>query len=131
MSGNTDRVSNGEQIRWQRQAAALLGTLLELAARESLPAIAWTVQSAGASLVGQVLSHTAARRREDFTAWKAAITAASCSAPDHDHKLAPGDTSGEARLTASWKHLPILVRAAGRERVQSRARGPGGQHLAR
>jgi hypothetical protein len=35
---------------------ALLGKRLEFAAQESLPPIAWTVQSAGASLTGQVLS---------------------------------------------------------------------------
>jgi hypothetical protein len=105
MSGNTDRVSRGEQIRWQRQAATLLGKLLELAARQGLPAIAWTVQSAGASLVGQVLSHPDASRREHLSAWKAAITAASGKAPDHDHEH--GSTEAETRLLTSWERLPV------------------------
>src|SRR5258708_8848552 len=97
--------AEGDQIRWQRQAAALLGKLLELAAREGLPPIAWTVQTAGASVVGQVLSHPGAQRREHLNAWKAAITAASGKVPDHDHEHTFG--GGETRLTVSWQHPPV------------------------
>ena len=94
-----------DQIRWQRQATALLGRLLELAAREGLPPVAWTVQAAGASVAGQVLSHPDAQRREHLNAWKAAITAASGQVPDHDHEHTSG--GGETRLTVSWQHLPV------------------------
>ena len=73
---------NAEQIRWQRQAAALLGHLLELAAKNGLPPVTWTVQSAGASLVGQMLAHPYAQRRDHFTAWRDAIAAAAGLAPD-------------------------------------------------
>jgi hypothetical protein len=38
--------SGDDQIRWQRQTAALLGNLLVLAARESLPPIAWSADRA-------------------------------------------------------------------------------------
>jgi hypothetical protein len=116
----TDRVSNAEQNRWQHQAVALLGNLLHLAAKEGLPSISWTVQSAGAYVVGQVLSHPEELRREHFAAWKAAITAASGKAPDRDWEYTLGDTGAQIRLTASWEHLPVAL-AAGRERVPKRA----------
>ena len=98
-------ITAGEQTRLQRQAVGLLDTLLEMAAREDLPAVTWTVGRAGASLVGDVFAHPYTRRREDWNAWKAAITSASGSVPDHEH--ATGETGGEIRLTASWEHLPV------------------------
>lgn len=109
----TDRICNAEQIRWQRQAAALLGKLLELAARDGLPPVAWTVQTAGASVTGEVLSHPDALRREHLTVWKSAITAASGRVPDHDNEHTFG--SGETRLVTSWEHLPVRL-TAGSER---------------
>jgi len=100
-------ISASEQIRLQRQAVGLLDTLLEMAAREDLPAVTWTVGRAGASLVGEVFAHPYTRRREHWNTWKAAITAASGRVPDHDLEHAIGDTGGERRLTASWEHLPV------------------------
>jgi hypothetical protein len=60
---------NAEQIRWQRQAAALLGKLLELAAKNSLPPINWTVVNAGTTLHGECIAYPShPLRREYFTA---------------------------------------------------------------
>lgn len=106
MTEPADQISNAERIGWQRQAAALLGKLLDLAQREGLPPVAWTVQSAGASLVGPMLGHPDARRREEFGAWTAAITAASGKAPGHDNEHTSGGSEGETRLTAAWEYLP-------------------------
>ena len=98
-------ITRAEQIAWQRPDAALLAKLLELAGREGLPAITWTVQSAGASVAGQVLSHPDAQRREAFNAWRAAITSAAGRAPEADREVAT--QGGETRLVAAWEHLPI------------------------
>jgi hypothetical protein len=100
-----------DQIRWQRLAAALLGKLLELRAREGLQPIAWTVQSAGANLTGQMLSHPYARRREHHGGWKAATTSASSSPPDHDHQHPFGGAPRETRLVTSSLHATRLVAA--------------------
>lgn len=45
IGGRTGR--DAEQIAWQRRAAVALGTILERAAAEGLPPIAWTVATAG------------------------------------------------------------------------------------
>lgn len=106
-------ITTAEQIAWQRRTAILLTRLLELAAKEKLPLITWTVQTGGASLSGQVLSHPGTARREPFEAWKAAITRASGRTPDHgrEHEFGPW----ERRLVAGWDHLPVRLGAARNE----------------
>lgn len=102
-------ISSAERIVWQRQACALLASLLTVAAKDRLPAINWTVTGAGASLHGECLARPPALRREHFAAWKAAITAASGRAPetDREHEF----SSGETRLVAGWEHLPVRLGA--------------------
>lgn len=102
-------ITNAERIVWQRQACALLASLLTVAAKDSLPAIAWTVTDVGASLHGEFLSRPHSLRREHFAAWKAAITAVSGCRPeiDREHEF----SSGEARLAVSWPHLPVKLGA--------------------
>ena len=121
-------ISNAEKITWQRQAATLLGRLLELAAKKDLPPITWTVQDRGSfSLSGQVPSHPGTARRERFETWQAAITRASGRTPDHGHEHA--FSGGETRLVTGWDHLPVkLGREAGRA-VPDGERDAGGQHL--
>ncbi len=63
----------GQQLVWQRRAAAVLGGLLERAAREDLPALSWTVHNAGCALTGRSLARPPARRRGDLEAWAAAL----------------------------------------------------------
>jgi hypothetical protein len=93
-----------DQIRWQRQAAVLLGKLLELAAKQHLPAINWTVGSAGATLHGQCITHPDSLRREHFSAWRDAITAA---ALDPDTGSEHTFVSGETQLLAKWDAVPV------------------------
>lgn len=101
--------TTSEQIRWQRQAHALLGRLLELAAKQDLPPITWTVQTGGSSLSGDALGHPGTERRQRFEAWRAAITQASGRSPDHSHEHT--SSSGETRLVTGWRHLPVKLGA--------------------
>jgi hypothetical protein len=62
----------GEQARWQRQAAAELGRILD--AHGQLPPIAWTVGPAGCVLAGRVNGLApAVWVRAAFGAWRAAL----------------------------------------------------------
>ena len=103
-------ISSAERIASQRRAHALLGRLLELAAKDDLPAITWTIQTGGASLSGQVLSHPGTERRERFEAWRDAITRASGQDPDHAREHGTG--TGETRLVTGWDHLPVKLGAS-------------------
>lgn len=106
-------ITPAEQIRWQRQAATLLGKLLELAAKQGLPPVNWTVHSAGSALHGECTGYPAAARRGHFTAWRDAITTASGQDPDQDHEHE--FSSGETRLAAGWERVPLdLGRRPGR-----------------
>lgn len=102
-------ISNAERIVWQRQACTLLAQLLKLAAKDGLPAINWTVTDVTASLHGESLARPHSLRREQFAAWKAAITVASGRDPDWDreHEF----SSGETRLAAGWRRLPVRLGA--------------------
>jgi 2-methylcitrate dehydratase PrpD len=120
MTETSDRIDNAEQITWQRQAAMLLGKLLELAARQHLPAIDWTVASAGATLHGEFRTRTQPQRREYFTTWRDAIAAVTGTDPDTDseHTFAGEET----RLLAKWERIPIDLNPRWRElRPGSRA----------
>lgn len=46
-------MNDSAQLSWQRRAHAVLGRLLDLAAREKLPPADWTIGSAGAVLTGR------------------------------------------------------------------------------
>ena len=61
------------QVAWQRRAAAALDKILERAAAEGLPPIAWTVATAGIEVRGECLAHPADARRDDFIAWRTAV----------------------------------------------------------
>ena len=64
-----------DQGRWQRRAAAELAAILD--GHGDLPCIAWTVGPAGSVLAGQVNGLAqAARVRETFGAWRAALALA-------------------------------------------------------
>jgi hypothetical protein len=102
--------SSAGQITRQRQAHALLGRLLELAAEDGLPAITWAVTVTGAGLGGHTYADPHALRRDQFATWKAALTRVAGRGPDRDRETALA--SGETRLTAHWEDMP--VRAGGR-----------------
>ena len=88
-------ITDAERIRWQRDATARLGKLLELAAKRGLPAISWTVADAGARLVGHCYRYPAETRRADFAAWREAL-----GEPDTEREATTD--SGIVRLVASW-----------------------------
>lgn len=87
-------ITRTEQINWQRQAAIVLGRLLDMAAREDLPVISWTVAHAGARVVGTALNSVLEERRADWTAWRDAL-----GAPDTEHEQ---ENDGVIRLSAKW-----------------------------
>jgi hypothetical protein len=63
MTGTTgERTARAaEQIAWQRRTAAALATILERAAAEGLPPIAWTVDTAGIEVRGECLGPPSGR----------------------------------------------------------------------
>jgi hypothetical protein len=91
----TSTITAAEQIRWQRDAAAVLGKLLELAAARGLPVISWTVANAGARLVGRCDRHSDEGRRAEWAAWREAL-----GEPDTERE--DTDRSGTVHLVAVW-----------------------------
>jgi hypothetical protein len=117
MTETTDQTAaawQSEQIAWQRVATTLLGKLLELAAKEHLPPINWTVVNVGATLHGECIAYPAEPLRRDyFTSWRDAITAATGTAPDSDRETTtPG---GEVRLMAHWDWVAIPLTSGRRD----------------
>jgi hypothetical protein len=91
----TSTITDAEQIRWQRDTAAVLGKILELAAKRGLPVISWTVAHAGARLVGHCYRQPAEARRADFAAWRQAL-----GEPDTERE--DTDRSGTVHMVAVW-----------------------------
>ena len=91
-----------EQLGLQARAAATLTRILEYAAGEGegLPPIAWTVQRTDAAVVGRC--HAAGRheRREEFIAWREAISRWAGRAADLERHT---DSLGTVRLRARWE----------------------------
>lgn len=66
-------ITHGERAGWQRRAARELTAILD--AHSELPVIAWTVASAGATVVGHVSGAVPAGQiRKVFHAWRTALT---------------------------------------------------------
>ena len=66
-------VTHAERCRWQRRAARELIAILD--AHRELPVIAWTVASAGATVLGHVSGPVPAGQiRQAFHAWRTALT---------------------------------------------------------
>jgi hypothetical protein len=90
------------QLGQQARAAATLTRILERAAGEGegLPPIAWTVQRTDAAVVGRC--HAAGRheRREEFIAWREAISRWTGRAADVERHT---DSLGTVRLRARWQ----------------------------
>jgi hypothetical protein len=65
-------ITQGQRAGWQRRAAAELAAILD--AHRDLPAIAWTVGPAGATVVGCVHGLAGAGRvRDMFHTWRSAL----------------------------------------------------------
>jgi hypothetical protein len=65
-------ITHGERSSWQRRATTELARILD--AHRDLPVIAWTVGSAGATLIGKVNPFgLEAEVRQVFEAWRVAL----------------------------------------------------------
>ena len=98
-------ITDAERIRWQMQAASLLAKLLDRAAKDGLPAIAWTVTPAGSGLNGTCQELPYAIRGEHFEAWLAAISALAGQEPEHDRETTT--PAGETRRVVQWNAIPL------------------------
>lgn len=94
-------ITRAERLAGQRQATALLSTMLDRAAAEGLTPIAWTVQRTGATLAGHCHAAGPDERREEFTAWRNAISRWAGQAADAESGHI--DSLGTARLRAQWE----------------------------
>jgi hypothetical protein len=101
--GLTRTASVAQQISWQRRAAARLAEILEWAAAGDLPPIAWTVQRAGAVLVGHCYATEPGERRREFGVWRDVITRRAGRGPDIEREHTDS-SSGTVRLTSHWEH---------------------------
>jgi hypothetical protein len=89
-----------EQIAWQRRAAAALAKILERAAADGLPPIAWTVATAGIEVRGECLAHPADARRDDFNSWRTAVGTWAQRVADRESERMADD--GTTRLVDQW-----------------------------
>ena len=107
MTGTTGErtVRAAEQIAWQRRAAAVLAKILERAAAEGLPPMAWTVGAAGAGLLGRAVAHPMDRRRDDFNTWRASVGTWAGQAADRERERTGSD--GTTRLVDQWERLQM------------------------
>jgi hypothetical protein len=105
VSGSQDlggvTITLAERNAWQRRACAVLAKILERAAAEGLPPIAWTVQRAGATLVGQCLATEPGERRAEFHAWRIAL--ARWAGYRADVKRQHVTSAGRTRLVDQWE----------------------------
>jgi hypothetical protein len=62
-------IDHSEQVTWQRQALAVLDTLLAQSLKTGTPRLLWTIGSAGVSLTGRSFAHPSTDRRGEIQAW--------------------------------------------------------------
>ena len=69
-------VENSYQLRWQREAHAIIARFLSDATKRNLPALMWTIATTGA-ITGEAigLGSTPAEQRRAFEAWAAYLGA--------------------------------------------------------
>ena len=94
-------ITQADQARWQRQAAAELCRILDECA--GLPPVAWTVGPAGCLLAGRINGLAPAGQvRAAFTAWRAALAL-------EDRREQPGG-GGTVHLHAAARRGGVKVR---------------------
>jgi hypothetical protein len=93
-------VSADAQVSGQRQAAAVLSMLLSRAEADGLPPITWTVATTAPVLLGTCVACRMDQRRDDFRAWRRAVTVWAHRGADvsRDH----ADRAGTVRLVEQW-----------------------------
>ena len=87
-----------EGITWQRQALAVLDTLLAQSLKTGLPRLAWTVGNAGVSLTGRSYAHPSTNRRGEIQAWADSL---GLEVREHQHQ------DGMITLTAHNKQQKV------------------------
>jgi hypothetical protein len=91
-------IDHREQITWQRQALAVLDTLLAQSLKTGLPRLQWTIGNAGCSLVGRSTVRPSTDRRAAIEAWADAL---GLNVKEHEHR------SGMITLTAHAAPLRV------------------------
>jgi len=95
-------IADAERLGWQRRAARLLAELLELALRDGLPVMRWTVSDA-ASLVAAPVALEVGQRRTDWEVWRRVVGA---------RMTAEVPTNGRSQLYALAERVDGLVSVA-------------------
>jgi hypothetical protein len=96
-------ITHGERAAWQRLAGNELAAILRT--HRDLPIIAWTVGSAGATLVGQVNALApAAEVRAAFEAWRAALML-----PERVEVSSPGSVYLRAMADRNRVHVGLTA----------------------
>src|SRR5262249_30523639 len=85
--------------------AAVLVKVLEAAAAEGLPPIAWTVATAGMELRGECLAHSMDARRDAFNTWRAAVGTWAGRIADRESERTGDD--GTTRLAGAWEGVKV------------------------
>lgn len=62
-------INLSEQIVWQRQAIAVLDSLLAKAVKAELPRLHWEISDAGVGIIGRSTVHPSTDRRAAIQAW--------------------------------------------------------------
>jgi hypothetical protein len=91
-------IDHREQVTWQRQAIAVLDTLLAQSLKTGLPRLKWDIGDAGCSLVGRSTVHPSTDRRTAIQAWANAL---GLKVKEHEHQ------SGMITLTAHAAPLRV------------------------
>jgi hypothetical protein len=97
----TRTAGNAQQTAWQYRVTGTLRGILERAEMGNLPPIAWTVQRAGAELMGTCYAQSPAERRAEFGAWRDALTRWTGHSADISREHT--GSAGIVRLTEHWE----------------------------
>ena len=97
-----------EQVRWQRQACRVLAGLLEMAARDNLPVLGWSVGSAGVNLVGRSVAHPQPARRDAIAAWAKAL---GIETGEHRGSASAVITGSSRQMDTPWGWCTISLTA--------------------
>jgi hypothetical protein len=90
----TTTIDHREQIAWQRQALAILDTLLAQSLKTGLPRLHWSIGDSGVNLVGRSYVHPSTDRRAPIEAWARSLD---LEVLEHEHQ------DGMLTLTAHAK----------------------------
>ncbi len=106
-----DAMRREYDIGWQPRCVGMLTRLLDLSAERSLPVIAWTVTGGAPQLLARCEGYPQTRRRDDFQAWKTALTALVGPPDAANERALPG--RGAVHAYAIWdRHKGVRINLA-------------------